>query len=333
MTTRPAAPRAQLIDAVGFDDASPATLDFLKATGVEGVIVRVPARMAAGTGHADEFIAFRKHVEAHGLELSCLHAGGLPKSAIVHGRPGREAEADAWAAVVRGIGAAGVPLTATTFQGIGHFRTPPATGRGGARLSTYRKADLDANAGRDWEHGNRGHDAISEAEMWANLRWFYERVLPVAEEAGVRVCLHPDDPPVPDALGGAARITSSIAQYHRIFDMVASDANAMLFCQGCVAEMGGDVVEAIHSVGARGKIGVVHFRDIVGTPDDFVEVFIDEGQNDMLAAMQAYKAVGFRGPFMMDHTPGLPKPFDRWHGHAYANGYIKALIQVVYGRG
>jgi mannonate dehydratase len=332
MTSTPLPARAQLIDAVDFDDASPATLDFLKATGVEGVIVRVPSRMADGDTHAEDFIAFRKHVESHGLELSCLHSGGLPKKAIVYGREGREAEAHAWAQVIRGIGAAGVPLTATTFQGIGHFRTPPATGRGGALLSTYRKADLDANAGRDWEHGARPHDAISEREMWASLQWFYERILPVAEESGVRVCLHPDDPPVHDALGGAARITSSIDQYLQIFDMIPSEANAMLFCQGCVAEMGGNVLEAIHAVGTRRKIGIVHFRDIVGTPDDFVEVFIDEGQNDMLAAMQAYKAVGFRGPFMMDHTPQLPKPFDHWHGHAYANGYIKALIRVVYGR-
>ena len=70
------------------------------------------------------------------------------------------------------------------------FRTPPATGRGGALLSTYRKADLDANDGRDWEHGARPHDAISDSEMWASLKWFYERILPVAEESGVRVCLH-----------------------------------------------------------------------------------------------------------------------------------------------
>ena len=331
--SRPAPARAQLIDSIGWDETTASNLDFLKATGVEGVIIRVPGHLADGGTHAEEFIALRKHVEAHGLELSVLHNGGLPKKSVVYGLDGREAEAHNWAQIVRGIGQAGVPLTATTFQGIGHFRTPSAVGRGGALLSTYRKADLDANGGRDTEHGDRKHDAITDSEMWTNLQWFYERVLPVAEEAGVRVCLHPDDPPVHDPLGGAARITSSIAQYHRIFDMVPSEANAMLFCQGCVAEMGADVAEAIHSVGTRNKIGVVHFRDIIGTPDDFIEVFIDEGQNDMLATMQAYKAVGFRGPFMMDHTPHLPAPFTHWHGHAYANGYIKALLKVVYGRG
>jgi mannonate dehydratase len=96
--------------------------------------------------------------------------------------------------------------------------------------------------------------------------------------------------------------------------------------------MGVDVCEAIRSVGQRGKIGLVHFRDIRGAPTDFVETFIDEGQNDMLQAMRTYKESGFEGPFMMDHTPTMPEGFTSLHGHAYANGYIKALIQIVYGR-
>jgi mannonate dehydratase len=323
--------RARLIDAVPFDMANGNTLDFLKATGVEGVIVRVPPRLADGQDHTEEFAQFKKHVESHGLELSVLHCGNLPKTDVVYGREGREQQAQAWINIVRGIGAAGVPLTATTFQGIGHFRTPRTPGRGGSTYSTF-KLDLLPPDQKDDEHGERRHDPISHDEMWENIRWFYERLMPIAEEAGVRVCLHPDDPPVPDVLAGAARITSSIENYHRIFDLVPSESNAMLFCQGCVAEMGVDVYEAIRSVASRGKIGLVHFRDIRGTPTDFVETFIDEGQNDMLRAMRTYKEAGFEGPFMMDHTPVMPEGFTSWHGHAYANGYIKALIQIVYGR-
>lgn len=321
---------AQLIDAVGWDQATPEALNFLKAIGVEGVIIAVPRGFADGQDHTEDFRRMKRHVEGHGLELSVLHSGALPKEKIVHNREGREAQAQAWTAVVRAIGAAGVSLTATTFQGIGHFRTPPATGRGGARYSTFRLEDLRKMDDRSIEVPDRPNVALSEEQMWESLRWFYERVIPAAEEAGVRVCLHPDDPPIPEPLGGAARITSSIEQYHRIFDLVPAEANAMLFCQGCVAEMGVDVPEAIRSVGRRGKIGLVHFRDIRGTPHDFVEVFIDEGQNDMLEAMRTYKEVGYMGPFMMDHTPRLPEPFGAWHGKAYANGYIKALIQAVY---
>ena len=146
----------------------------------------------------------------------------------------------------------------------------------------------------------------------------------------MRIALHPDDPPIPDPLGGAARIVTSIENYDRIYNLAPSPANAMLFCQGCVAEMGEDIYEAIAYAASAGRIAYVHFRDIRGTPYDFQEVFIDEGQNDMLRAMETYRDNGFAGPFMMDHTPRLPQGFDHWHGHAYANGYIKALLKTVY---
>lgn len=332
-------PRAQLIDQVPWDDNAK-TLNFVKAIGVEGVQIRVPPRLADGETHADDFIRMKKHVEDHGLELVSLHCGNLPKDKITTGKEGWEQQAANWINIVRGIGAAGVPLTATTFQPIGHFRSAATEGRGGVKLSTFRLHELEEDPGK---YADRW---TTEEQLWQNIDRFYTRLIPVAEEAGVRVCLHPDDPPVPDQLGGAARISSSIENYHKIFDLVESPSNAMLFCQGCVHEMGewaappgsekkpGEtyVQQAIRSVGGRGKIGYVHFRNIVGSPYDFQEVFIDEGDQDMLAAMQTYREVGFRGPFMMDHTPRFPEPFDSWHGHAYANGYIKALLQMVYGK-
>ena len=318
-------PRSQLIDQVPWDDNTK-YLDFVKSVGCEGVQIRVPSRFADGDTHADDFKRMKKHVEDHGLELAVLHNGTLPKNLITTGKEGREKQAEAWINIVRGIGEAGVPLSATTFQPIGHFRSATTEGRGGVKLSTFRLHELEEDPGK---YADRW---TTEEQLWENISWFYSRLIPVAEESGVRIDLHPDDPPIPDPLGGAARITSSIENYHKIFDLVESPSNAMLFCQGCVAEMGGNVLDAIRSIGGRGKIGHVHFRNIVGTPYDFQEVFIDEGDQDMLEAMQTYKEIGFRGPFMMDHTPRFPEPFDSWHGHAYANGYIKALIQIVYGR-
>ena len=122
----------------------------------------------------------------------------------------------------------------------------------------------------------------------------------------------------------------SIENFQRVFDLVPSDACGMLFCQGCVAEMGEDIVQSIHAVGERNKIVFVHFRNIRGTPYRFEEVFLDEGDMDMVAAMQAYRDVGFGGPIMMDHTPGIPSDTAGMASRAYSNGYIKALIQAVY---
>ena len=124
--------------------------------------------------------------------------------------------------------------------------------------------------------------------------------------------------------------SATLDQFERVFRLVPSPHNAMLFCQGCVSEMGVDVLETIRYMGKRNKIVFVHFRNIRGTPYKFQEVFIDEGQVDMLQAMRTYKEVGYNGPFMMDHTPGMPHPSGQWGGHAYANGYIRALIQTVY---
>ena len=144
------------------------------------------------------------------------------------------------------------------------------------------------------------------------------------------MALHPDDPPIPEPLGGAARIVSTLDQYKRIFNLVPSPSNAMLFCQGCVTEMGVDVYEAIRDIGGLGKIVYVHFRNVKGVPKDFQEVFLDEGDVDMVKAMKIYKDVGFNGPFMMDHTPGIPGDREGREGHAFATGYIRALIQTVY---
>jgi mannonate dehydratase len=208
------------------------------------------------------------------------------------------------------------------FQPGGYFRTESTVGRGGARYSTF---DYDLLMQNPPER-----HPIEEDRLWENMAYFLERVLPVAEEAGVVMALHPDDPPIPEPLGGAARIVSSLDQLKRIFEMAPSESHAMLFCQGCVAEMGEDVPGAIREMGALGKIACVHFRNIRGTPRSFQEVFVDEGDVDMLQAMRTYKEIGFEGPFMMDHTPQFPQEKEGWAGRAFAVGYMRALIQAVY---
>jgi mannonate dehydratase len=332
--------RAMLMDSLNWDQVTSQNLNFLKAVGVECLRVDVPARLADGQDRTDDFRRVKSMLEEHGLELVALHGRGLPKDKIVYGREGREEQLNNWITVVRAIGAAGVPMTGLTFQPIGHFRTTSTAGRGGAMLSTFNMEEFNRNPRQFARAGREGTGPdpyagreMTEAALWESAAWFFKRIVPVAEEAGVRIALHPDDPPVVDALGGAARIVTSLENYDRIYNLAPSPSNAMLFCQGCFAEMGEDIYEAIAYAASAGRICYVHFRDIVGTPYNFQEVFIDEGQHDMRRAMRTYKENGSVGPFMMDHTPRMPEGFDSWHGHAYANGYIKALIQTVYGKG
>jgi mannonate dehydratase len=324
----------EVMDQLGWDDVTPQSLNQMKAIGVDCLRVHIPAKFGDGQDHTDDFKRVKALIEEHGMRLVSLHNSTLPKDKIVYGREGREEQLENWLAVVRAIGAAGVPSTGLTFQPIGHFRTASTKGRGGAMLSTFDMEEYKRNP-RQHARDSRGADAfkgreLSEEALWESARWFFSRVIPVAEEAGVRVALHPDDPPIPDPLGGAARIVTSIENYDRIYNLAPSPSNAMLFCQGCVAEMGEDIYNAIAYAASAGRIVYVHFRDIVGTPYNFQEVFIDEGQNDMVRALETYRDNGFYGPFMMDHTPRMPEGMNDLHGHAYANGYIRALIRAVY---
>lgn len=313
----------KIMDHLDWHDVTEENLNVYKALGIDCLQVALPPEMVDGRDHTDDFARMKAFVESHGLELYVLRAGTPHWEQIVYGLPGRDQQIDLWCTMLRAIGAAGVPATATTFLAIGHFRTSPTSGRGGATYSTFDYDELMKNPPL-----YPGKELTAE-KLWEHLAYFLQRVIPVAEEAGVRIALHPDDPPIPEPLGGAARIVVSVPNYQRIFDLAHSDAMGMLFCQGCVAEMGADVCETIRYMGSRKKIVYVHFRNIRGRAYKFQEVFIDEGDVDMVRAMETYRDVGFTGPFMMDHTPGIPHAAGAWVGRAYAVGYIRALMHAV----
>ena len=300
------------------------TLSFFKALGVDYVAVNPAPDLRDGADRLDYWRWACRLVESHGMRLMNVAATGWDDISLA--RPSRDQAIDAWCTMLRNLGAAGIPTLGYNFKPAGNFRTasvPP--GRGGATYSTF---DYDELMKAPPHYPDK---VIGEAEMWDHLQYFLERVIPVAEACGVRMALHPNDPPIPEPLGGAAPITATLDQFERIFRLVPSPCNAMLFCQGCVAEMGEDVPTAIRRIGSQGKIVYVHFRNIRGTPRKFQEVFIDEGDVDMVRAMQAYKDVGFMGPFMMDHTPRFPSAAATpWAGRAFAVGYMRALIQAVY---
>ena len=300
------------------------TLSFYKSLGVDDITVQPAPEMRDGVDRTDYWRAARRLVESHGMQLTNVAATGWDELSL--GTPDRDQKIEAWRTMLRSLGAAGIPTLGYNFKPAGNFRTesvPP--GRGGASYSTF---DYDVLMQHPPHYPDK---AISEARMWEHLQYFLEKVIPVAEECGVRMALHPNDPPIPEPLGGAAPITATLDQFERIFALVPSHYNAMLFCQGCVAEMGEHVPTAIRRIGSQGKIVYVHFRNIRGTPKKFQEVFIDEGDVDMVEAMRTYKEVGFEGPFMMDHTPRFAAAdATAWAGRAFAVGYMRALIQAVY---
>ncbi len=308
-------------DQMPLSQVSDETLSFFRAIGVDYLTVHPPLDFWEGEDRTGFWKETRKRVESHGLKLHNIATKCWNE--IILGLPGRDARIETWCTALRTLGRAGIPTLGYDFM-TRSFRTPSATGRGGAAYSTFVYDEMMKDPAR-YPNG-----AVSEPQLWENLKYFLDRTLPVAEEAGVTMALHPDDPPIPETILGGARIVSSLSQYQKIFALAPSRCNAMLFCQGCVAEMGEDVPNAIRQMGALGRIAYVHFRNIRGTPRSFQEVFVDEGDVDMFRAMRAYKESGFNGPFMMDHTPGIPNDPQLRAGRAFAVGYLRAMIQAVY---
>src|SRR5262249_42032991 len=137
------------------------------------------------------------------------------------------------------------------------------------------------------------------------------------------------DGPVP-VMRGVARIFHHPDGLRRFLKEVPSKASGITFCQGTIAEMGVNVLEEIRHFGKQGKIFLVHFRAVRGAVPKYTEVFLDEGDLDMLEAMKAYREVGYQGPIVSDHTPGVEGD-TRWgpRGRTFSHGYMCGLVHAV----
>ena len=175
------------------------------------------------------------------------------------------------------------------------------------------------------------HDReYTEEEMWGNLEYWIRIITPIAEEEGIRLGIHPCDPPVP-VLGGIPQLLRSFDAYKRLVETYPSDSNGIEFCQGTFSEMEGeDIYEMIRYFGERRKILYVHFRNVSAQVPKFHEEFINTGYVDMHRAMTIYHEVGFDSFFIDDHVPQTFQDTEWGHrGRAFANGYIQAMIEAV----
>ena len=156
----------------------------------------------------------------------------------------------------------------------------------------------------------------------------------MAEEANVKLAMHPDDPPL-SPIRGIGRIMTSIENYQRLLDLVPSPVNGIALCQGNFTLMTDDLPGAIRHFGAQNKIFFAHFRDVRGTPAKFQEAFHDDGKTDMLACLHAYRDIGFEGVCRPDHYPVMEGDDLQARGRTgiarlFAIGYFKGLREAVY---
>lgn len=313
---------------------SEADMRLARQMGATDIVTTLPGTSlhpAREQGPAWEYLPLlhlRQQVEDAGLTLSVIEGYQL-SDRITLGLPGRDEDLASVCETISNMGRAGIPIYCYNFMAVFNWLRTSSTvrGRGGALVTRFDNSQL-AHA----PHTYAGE--TSDEQMWDNFAYFLERVLPVAEEAGVKLALHPDDPPMSPVLG-LARIMRSVEAMERVVEMMPSDYNGITFCQGNFAAMGVDVPAAIRRFGNAGKIFFAHFRDVRGVVPAFEETFHDEGQTDMAAAMRAFRDVGFDGPMRPDHAPTMEgeandEPGYMVRGKLFAVGYMKGLIDAVY---
>jgi mannonate dehydratase len=311
-------------------DVTPETLRWLAQLGCRHVVFQGTDGVDAdhkGYWTAGDVRAVKKACEQAGLALESLMIPIDFYRQARLGKPGRDQEIDHVCRTIRAAAAEGVPLLEWRFwpdffwdERVGYYR---AEGRGGARYKAF-----DYGRVRDAppfpEIG-----VVDDREMWARFLYFARPIVAAAEEAGVRLTMHPNDPPVP-VMRGVARIFHHPDGLRRFLKEVPSKASGITFCQGTIAEMGVDVLEEIRHFGRQGKIFLVHFRFVRGKVPRYTEVFIDEGDLDPLQALRAYREVGYAGPIVSDHTPGMEGDTPWGHrGRTFSHGYLHALVHAV----
>lgn len=302
-------------------------LQFIQQMGVEYVVLWTSGDKASYEYYASRRALFEKAgLKVYGFGSSSVHN----QDAIVLNLPNRDEKIEEYKTHLRNLGKAGIPYTTYAHMANGIWSTEREFTRGGAssRAFDLSNARVGHWVGREY-HGPLTHGRVyGEDEIWENFIYFIQQVAPVAEEAGVRIGIHPDDPPVPD-LGGVARcIFSSFDGYKRALEIADSPNVGMCLCVGCWLEggsqMGRDVLETIQYFGERNKLFKVHLRNVNQPLPYFVETFIDDGYMDLYPVIQALRKVDFNGVIIPDHIPMMGN--DRRIGSAYTIGYMKALV-------
>jgi mannonate dehydratase len=288
---------------------------------------------------ANELAELRKSVEAEGLKLEAIENFDPAHwhDVLLEG-PQRKPQLENVKTILRRVGKAGIPIMGYNFSIAGVCgRTTAPYARGGA-MSVGMEGPMDTPMpnGMVW---NMIYDAdapkgtvrsITSDELWRRFGSFLDEVVPVAEEAGVKLALHPDDPPMP-TMRGQPRLVYQPQLHQRVIDLNPSPANMLEFCLGTLAEMvtqnPDEIYNAVDKYSGQGKLAYVHFRNVTGKVPHYRETFVDDGDIDMIRVLRILKKNRFDGVLIPDHTPqmscGAP-----WHaGMAFAMGYMRAALQ------
>lgn len=263
--------------------------------------------------------------EEHGFNLIGLEGDQMDMHRIKLGLTGRDEDIDRYCQMLENMGKLNIKLLCYNFMVTGWYRTQlDQQERGGALVTAF-----------DYEQAQHSPNplgvAISAEQVFDNYSYFIERVMPVAEQAGVKMGLHPDDPPV-SSLQGIGRAFTNASEIRRALAISDSPSHGLTFCQGTYTTMQEDI-EALAREWIP-RIFFLHLRDVVGSPNRFHETFHDNGPTDMVSRLALYREIGYDGPVRSDHVPTMAgetnqRPGYGMHGNLFGIGYLKGIMEAL----
>ena len=269
--------------------------------------------------------SIEREFHSAGLVFAGVESHPVPAEKIKLGLPGRDEEIENYLAVLQQLAERDVRLVCYNWMaGLGWYRTRfDVAERHGALVSEFRWEDAEAQGPTPW-------GLVSEDQLWRNLEYFLNAILPEAEALGIRMALHPDDPPL-SPLRGIGRILTSAAAFRRVLSLHAGPSNGITFCQANFVLMGEEIEPLVREWCALDRLYFVHLRDVSGSRTHFRETFHDNGPTDLAHMLRVYVEAGFRGPLRPDHAPTMEgesnlKPGYAMTGKIFAAGYIKGIL-------
>ena len=293
--------------------------------GVEAVVTKAAPELTGLPDPSDyqSLKTIRDNFKAAGLELYALEGDEFDMSRIKLGLPGRDEDIEKYCKMLTNMGRLGLKLLCYNFMaGVGWFRSRnDLKERGGALTSGFDIANIDNNVPLK----------LSEEQLWDNYAYFIRAVMPAAEAAGVKMGLHPDDPPL-SPLFGYSRILTSADAYRRAMALSDSPSHGITFCQATFHTMGEDVFKLIPEFGKR--IFFLHFRDVTGNKTCFRETFHDNGPTDMVELLRTTLKHAPDCLIRPDHTPTMAGESNEnfgytMQGNLFATGYIKGILDAL----
>lgn len=298
--------------------------------GITHAIVTVTSvtRQSARSEYVTVLTRVQEKFQEAGMAIVGVESHPVPAEKIKLGLPGRDEEIENYIEAIRALARLRIPMVCYNWMaGLGWYRTrTDMPDRGGALVSEFKLRDAEAL-------GPTEFGAVSETTIWKNLEYFLKAVMPVADEVGIKMALHPDDPPL-SPLRGIGRILTNAHAFRRAMSLYPSPNNGLTFCQANFRLMGEDIAALAAEWCAERRIFFVHLRDVAGTSEDFRETFHDNCPVDLSQMLRIYHENGFQGPIRPDHAPTLAgeandKPGYAMGGKIFAVGYMKGAMDAL----